>query len=174
MTRRWFDQLLTAMVMCPSTTSFELASVFSCWSMGERDLLAAEEVMLRRFDTILVGVELCRALRNLVRCVVPEKSNAIIGVVTVGFECLPSSCDGLTGPKDHGPMISPMPPRRGRGRTTRRIAEESRASDSDEGNQQVEDVTRQIGEMELVLVRLQRTNPPTFAAAEVVRWPRVG
>ncbi|KZV31485.1 hypothetical protein F511_36651 [Dorcoceras hygrometricum] len=23
-----------------------------------------------------------------------------------GFECLPPSCDGLTGPDDHGPMIS--------------------------------------------------------------------
>ncbi|KZV20440.1 hypothetical protein F511_39443 [Dorcoceras hygrometricum] len=33
-------------------------------------------------------------------------SNAIIGVVTTGFECLPPSCDGLTGPDDHGPMIS--------------------------------------------------------------------
>ncbi|KZV44581.1 histone-lysine N-methyltransferase ATXR3 [Dorcoceras hygrometricum] len=41
-------------------------------------------------------------------CVVPEKSNAIIGVVTTGFECLPSSCDGLTGSEDHGPMISPV------------------------------------------------------------------
>ncbi|KZV55236.1 hypothetical protein F511_26643 [Dorcoceras hygrometricum] len=39
-------------------------------------------------------------------CVVSEKSNAIIGVVTAGFECLPPSCDGLTGPDDHGPMIS--------------------------------------------------------------------
>ncbi|KZV32286.1 hypothetical protein F511_21679 [Dorcoceras hygrometricum] len=39
-------------------------------------------------------------------CVVPEKSNAIIGVVTAGFECLPPSCDGLAGPDDHGPMIS--------------------------------------------------------------------
>ncbi|KZV31971.1 protein penguin [Dorcoceras hygrometricum] len=39
-------------------------------------------------------------------CVVPEKYNAIIGVVTAGFECLPPSCDGLTGPDDHGPMIS--------------------------------------------------------------------
>ncbi|KZV28727.1 ABC transporter G family member 22 [Dorcoceras hygrometricum] len=38
--------------------------------------------------------------------VVPEKSNAIVGVVTTGFECLPPSCDGLTGPDDHGPMIS--------------------------------------------------------------------
>ncbi|KZV48438.1 hypothetical protein F511_17520 [Dorcoceras hygrometricum] len=33
-------------------------------------------------------------------------SNAIVGVVTTGFECLPPSCDGLTGPDDHGPMIS--------------------------------------------------------------------
>ncbi|KZV22171.1 inactive receptor-like serine/threonine-protein kinase [Dorcoceras hygrometricum] len=38
--------------------------------------------------------------------VVPENSNAIVGVVTTGFECLPPSCDGLTGPDDHGPMIS--------------------------------------------------------------------
>ncbi|KZV34520.1 kinesin-4-like [Dorcoceras hygrometricum] len=38
--------------------------------------------------------------------VVPEKSNAIIGVVTTGFECLPASYDGLMGPDDHGPMIS--------------------------------------------------------------------
>ncbi|KZV39435.1 hypothetical protein F511_33490 [Dorcoceras hygrometricum] len=38
--------------------------------------------------------------------VVPEKSNAIIEVVTTGFECLPPRCDGLTGPDDHGPMIS--------------------------------------------------------------------
>ncbi|KZV48094.1 hypothetical protein F511_02707 [Dorcoceras hygrometricum] len=71
-----------------------------------------------------------------------------------------------------------MPPRRGRGRTAKRSAEESRASDSVEGIQQniplccrerqaeVEDVTRQIGEMELVLARFQRTNPPTFAGVE--------
>ncbi|KZV20930.1 hypothetical protein F511_08844 [Dorcoceras hygrometricum] len=39
------------------------------------------------------------------RCVEPENFNAIIGVVTTGFECLPPSCDGLTGPEDHGPMI---------------------------------------------------------------------
>ncbi|KZV45547.1 NBS-containing resistance-like protein [Dorcoceras hygrometricum] len=43
---------------------------------------------------------------DVVTCVVPKKSNAIIGVVTAGFECLPPSCDGLTGPDDHGPMIS--------------------------------------------------------------------
>ncbi|KZV38757.1 hypothetical protein F511_22896 [Dorcoceras hygrometricum] len=36
----------------------------------------------------------------------PEKSNAIVGAVTTGYECLPSSCDGLTGLDDHGPMIS--------------------------------------------------------------------
>ncbi|KZV41310.1 hypothetical protein F511_21834 [Dorcoceras hygrometricum] len=41
-------------------------------------------------------------------CIVPEKSNAIIGVVTTGFECLPPSCDGLSGSEDHGPMISPV------------------------------------------------------------------
>ncbi|KZV32138.1 hypothetical protein F511_10842 [Dorcoceras hygrometricum] len=35
-----------------------------------------------------------------------EKSNAIVGAVTTGYECLPPSCDGLTGPDDHGPMIS--------------------------------------------------------------------
>ncbi|KZV29310.1 Retrotransposon protein [Dorcoceras hygrometricum] len=71
-----------------------------------------------------------------------------------------------------------MPPRRGGGRTTRHSTEESRDSDSDEGIQkniplrrrerqaEVEDVTRQIGEMELVLARFLRTNPPTFAGAE--------
>ncbi|KZV16997.1 hypothetical protein F511_28087 [Dorcoceras hygrometricum] len=36
----------------------------------------------------------------------PEKSNAIVGAVTTGYECLPPSCDGLTGPDDHGSMIS--------------------------------------------------------------------
>ncbi|KZV42295.1 hypothetical protein F511_42164 [Dorcoceras hygrometricum] len=51
---------------------------------------------------------LCPTFVNLLRCVVPEKSNAIIGVVTTGFECLPPSCDGLTGSEDHGPMISPV------------------------------------------------------------------
>ncbi|KZV29680.1 hypothetical protein F511_08391 [Dorcoceras hygrometricum] len=58
-----------------------------------------------------------------------------------------------------------MPPRRGRGRTTRHTAEESRAG-SDDDVHQVENVTRQIGEMELVLARFQRTNPPTFSAVE--------
>ncbi|KZV57336.1 hypothetical protein F511_14937 [Dorcoceras hygrometricum] len=58
-----------------------------------------------------------------------------------------------------------MPPRRGRGRTTRRTEEESRA-DSDDDVHKVEDVTRQIGGMELVLARFQRTNPSMFSAAE--------
>ncbi|KZV56757.1 hypothetical protein F511_33091 [Dorcoceras hygrometricum] len=58
-----------------------------------------------------------------------------------------------------------MPPRRGRGRTTRRTVDESRAG-SDDDVHQVENVTRQIGEMELVLARFQRTNPPMFSAAE--------
>ncbi|KZV32099.1 hypothetical protein F511_25223 [Dorcoceras hygrometricum] len=58
-----------------------------------------------------------------------------------------------------------MPPRRGRGRATRRTEEESRTG-SDDDVHQVEDVTRQIGGMELVLARFQRTNPPTFSTAE--------
>ncbi|KZV19689.1 hypothetical protein F511_29966 [Dorcoceras hygrometricum] len=37
---------------------------------------------------------------------IDHQSNAIIGVMTTGFECLPPSCDGLTDPEDHGPMIS--------------------------------------------------------------------
>ncbi|KZV18749.1 hypothetical protein F511_28302 [Dorcoceras hygrometricum] len=37
---------------------------------------------------------------------VPEKSNAIVEAVTTGYESLSPSCDGLTGPDDHGPMIS--------------------------------------------------------------------
>ncbi|KZV45864.1 hypothetical protein F511_30182 [Dorcoceras hygrometricum] len=41
---------------------------------------------------------------------------------------------------------------------TRRTVEESRAG-SDEDVHQVENVTRQIGEMELVLARFQLTNP---------------
>ncbi|KZV54661.1 hypothetical protein F511_44796 [Dorcoceras hygrometricum] len=56
-----------------------------------------------------------------------------------------------------------MPPRRGR---SRRSAEGSRAPDSDEDVYRVDDVTQRIGEMELVLARFQRTNPPTFAATE--------
>ncbi|KZV44576.1 hypothetical protein F511_11262 [Dorcoceras hygrometricum] len=34
-----------------------------------------------------------------------QLSNAIIGVVTAGFERLLPICDGLTGPEYHGPMI---------------------------------------------------------------------
>ncbi|KZV18330.1 hypothetical protein F511_19218 [Dorcoceras hygrometricum] len=54
-----------------------------------------------------LGRELQRLVRTLLRCVVPEKSNAMIGVVTTGFECLPPSCVGLMGSEDHGPMIFP-------------------------------------------------------------------
>ncbi|KZV40741.1 hypothetical protein F511_14781 [Dorcoceras hygrometricum] len=39
------------------------------------------------------------------RCVVSEKSNGIIGVVTIGFKCLPPSCDGLTGSEDHDQLF---------------------------------------------------------------------
>ncbi|KZV16850.1 hypothetical protein F511_09781 [Dorcoceras hygrometricum] len=52
------------------------------------------------------GCEIWLILMAVFPCVVREKSNAIIGVVTAGFECLPPRCDGLTGPDDHGPMIS--------------------------------------------------------------------
>ncbi|KZV56614.1 putative leucine-rich repeat receptor-like protein kinase [Dorcoceras hygrometricum] len=56
-----------------------------------------------------------------------------------------------------------MPPRRGR---SRHSAEGSRALDIDKDVHRVDDVTRRIGEMELVLARFQRTNPPTFAATD--------
>ncbi|KZV28559.1 ankyrin repeat-containing protein-like [Dorcoceras hygrometricum] len=76
-----------------------------------------------------------------------------------------------------------MPPRIGRGRTAIRSAEESRASVSDEGIQQneplphherqagVEDVSRQIGEMELVLVRFQLTTVRIFQPVQDVSQP---
>ncbi|KZV21829.1 hypothetical protein F511_13632 [Dorcoceras hygrometricum] len=56
--------------------------------------------------SVTQGELLVLVLKIEVAAVVPEKSNAIVGVVTTGFECLPPSCDGLTGPDDHGPMIS--------------------------------------------------------------------
>ncbi|KZV58666.1 alpha-L-fucosidase 1-like [Dorcoceras hygrometricum] len=74
-----------------------------------------------------------------------------------------------------------MPPKIGRGRVIRQTVEESRAPESDEDVEQqsvplrrrarkteveVEYVTRQICEMELVLARFQRTNPPVFMGAE--------
>ncbi|KZV44249.1 hypothetical protein F511_43017 [Dorcoceras hygrometricum] len=57
-----------------------------------------------------------------------------------------------------------MPPRRGKVRTTRRTAEESRAPVSGEGIQQTEvaDVTRLIGELESVLSRFRPTTGRTF------------
>ncbi|KZV36932.1 hypothetical protein F511_16627 [Dorcoceras hygrometricum] len=54
----------------------------------------------REFDNLKQGN------MRVAECIVPEKSNAIIGVVTAGFECLPPSCDGMTDLDDHGPMIS--------------------------------------------------------------------
>ncbi|KZV18951.1 hypothetical protein F511_03467 [Dorcoceras hygrometricum] len=72
-----------------------------------------------------------------------------------------------------------MPPRRGKIRIARQVYGESRAPGSDADVEQqsiplrrrarqteVDDVTRQIGEMDLVLARFQRTNPPTFTGAE--------
>ncbi|KZV42442.1 calcyclin-binding protein [Dorcoceras hygrometricum] len=58
-----------------------------------------------RFPDVNAGQLFC-SLQLVLREIVPEKSNAIVGVVTTGFECLPPSCDGLTGPDDHGPMMS--------------------------------------------------------------------
>ncbi|KZV51506.1 zinc finger BED domain-containing protein RICESLEEPER 2-like [Dorcoceras hygrometricum] len=59
------------------------------------------------FPTNLGGcVELERERETAEQSIVPEKSNAIVEAVTTGYECLPPSCDGLTGPDDHGPMIS--------------------------------------------------------------------
>ncbi|KZV31964.1 hypothetical protein F511_40225 [Dorcoceras hygrometricum] len=79
----------------------------------------------------------------------------------------PKEFSGPTDPLVAESWIKSMelPPRSGRGRTTRRTAEESRAG-SDDDVHEVENVTRQIGDMELVLARFQRTNPPTFAATE--------
>ncbi|KZV40165.1 hypothetical protein F511_29709 [Dorcoceras hygrometricum] len=74
-----------------------------------------------------------------------------------------------------------MLPRRGRSRIARQIDGESRAPGSDEDVEQqgiplrhrgrqaeveVDVVTRQIGEMELVLARFQRMNPPMFIGVE--------
>ncbi|KZV37707.1 hypothetical protein F511_32608 [Dorcoceras hygrometricum] len=73
-------------------------------SQEEADLHVLRIAVLLR-DLFALTVNLQRLVKS-VRCDVPEKSNAIIGVVTFGFECLPPSCDGLTGPDDHGPMIS--------------------------------------------------------------------
>ncbi|KZV32188.1 hypothetical protein F511_29028 [Dorcoceras hygrometricum] len=64
---------------------------------GSRKPLRVREFLVPLAESVFSSFELL---------VVPGKSNAIIGVVTTGFECLPSSCDGLTGPDDHGPMIS--------------------------------------------------------------------
>ncbi|KZV15526.1 hypothetical protein F511_02687 [Dorcoceras hygrometricum] len=64
------------------------------------------EVLVRQAADVtpldLVGHVGCKSVMpDLNGCVVPEKSNTIIGVVTAGFECLPPSCDGLTDPEDH-------------------------------------------------------------------------
>ncbi|KZV35881.1 hypothetical protein F511_36730 [Dorcoceras hygrometricum] len=78
-----------------------LRSFFSSFELLNFSSLKPSAVNFEPGEICFSGREFCRAL-----CVVPEKSNAIIGVVTVGFKCLPPSCDWLTGPDDHGPMIS--------------------------------------------------------------------
>ncbi|KZV34618.1 hypothetical protein F511_20183 [Dorcoceras hygrometricum] len=59
---------------------------------------AAERPGRRSRKLLVSGRERCRALF--------EFSNAIVEAVTTGYESLSPSCDGLTGPDDHGPMIS--------------------------------------------------------------------
>ncbi|KZV35508.1 serine/threonine-protein kinase ATM [Dorcoceras hygrometricum] len=79
--------------------------LISCWKRSSRESLPCLPSQER---SGCLGRELQRLVITLLRCVVPEKSNAIIGVVTTGFECLPPSYDGLTGSEYHGPMISPI------------------------------------------------------------------
>ncbi|KZV35555.1 hypothetical protein F511_32906 [Dorcoceras hygrometricum] len=100
----------------------DMVSMFELWSqmrLSESSGSVYEEC-LRAIVYLIVAAEFnekekrfaadCLLLISLIdlyeSAVVPEKSNAIVGVVTTGFECLPPSCDGLTGPDDHGPMIS--------------------------------------------------------------------
>ncbi|KZV44643.1 F-box protein [Dorcoceras hygrometricum] len=70
----------------------------------------SEEVtrVSQHFGVLTIGFSSCAFVEELVARDVDryDDSNAIVGVVTTGFECLPPSCDGLTGPDDHGPMIS--------------------------------------------------------------------
>ncbi|KZV49598.1 hypothetical protein F511_23629 [Dorcoceras hygrometricum] len=71
-------------------------------TMGEPAVEVAEETVVEGIAEPVSEP----AVADVANAVVSEKSNAIVGVVTTGFECLPPSCDGLTGPDDHGPMIS--------------------------------------------------------------------
>ncbi|KZV39413.1 hypothetical protein F511_33970 [Dorcoceras hygrometricum] len=99
-----------------------LADMMTRWIVLERELLpafgrfACESCcqLVKRYGVVLISwngvvLEYFVAIAFLVVAAdVNERkeSNAIVGVVTTGFECLPPSCDGLTGPDDHGPMIS--------------------------------------------------------------------
>ncbi|KZV27954.1 L-type lectin-domain containing receptor kinase I.9-like [Dorcoceras hygrometricum] len=82
--------------------------VVGCYATAGWDFSSATAVCIR-FDNqigchVVTGRRIGRA----------EKSNAIVGAVTTGYECLPPSCDGLTGLDDHGPMISRLIDRGGR------------------------------------------------------------
>ncbi|KZV35610.1 U-box domain-containing protein 43 [Dorcoceras hygrometricum] len=77
--------------------------------MAVIDVMKSADVILCFYVIQFVELfELYILLSRIELCVVPEKSNAIIGVVTAGFERLSTICDGLTGSEDHGPMISPV------------------------------------------------------------------
>ncbi|KZV47836.1 hypothetical protein F511_38695 [Dorcoceras hygrometricum] len=79
----------------PLLSSFDL---YPFEALNRRWIRSAKLLCLRAVKSVV----------PLLLCVVPENSNAIIGVVTTGFECLSPSCDGLTGSEDHGLMISPV------------------------------------------------------------------
>ncbi|KZV57463.1 hypothetical protein F511_32854 [Dorcoceras hygrometricum] len=84
---------------------------FSNVEFTRDDLVIALNDMVKEYRKLSHSFEEAKAENMSLKSssaesIVPEKSNAIVGVVTTGFECLPPSCDGLTGPDDHGPMIS--------------------------------------------------------------------
>ncbi|KZV18048.1 hypothetical protein F511_38392 [Dorcoceras hygrometricum] len=94
MIRRWFDQLLAAMVTCPLRHRFDII-LDSAVGRFERDLFSAIGALLRRFELFSD------------RCVVPERSNAIIGVV-IDLVVVSEYHRAVMadGPKYHGPMVS--------------------------------------------------------------------
>ncbi|KZV28974.1 hypothetical protein F511_07534 [Dorcoceras hygrometricum] len=80
----------------------EVDIFFNSFSFKKLANLKIEEIYAKE-ELVLSWAE-----ADSTRCVVPENSNAIIEVVTTGFERLPPICDGLTGSEDHGPIISPV------------------------------------------------------------------
>ncbi|KZV48051.1 hypothetical protein F511_24496 [Dorcoceras hygrometricum] len=104
------DQLVVAM-LTPGVNAEAGSLELLAFEFFGRELVAGREFCRALFklvslrESVAELLELCLLLSRIMPFV-PEKSNAIIGVVTTGSECLPPSCDGLTGPDLHGPMIS--------------------------------------------------------------------